>query len=183
MYNADRLTAKRGGALALALLILLLPVMGLAQPAPDPLTITAAWTGTDGTPQTAQSVAVIYPQYPNSYWLYVPQEAVSLDASLSITDNYAAYPGGFNLPQGQLLSQLGYVDAGTVLNDMPVFFQGLDAMGQPVADFMLFISTVAPTPEPPPEVTAEPTPVPPATVSVRYLDQSSMADLMGATTQ
>ena len=179
MNHARRFNISRGGALFLALMMLLSPVMGLAQPPLDPITIAASWTGADGSAQTANSVLVTYEGYQNTYWLYLPMEAVQADAAVTVTDNYpGTYPGGFTLPQGQPLSMLGYIDAGAGLSQQPVYFQALDANNMPMADFTLYVSTLAPTPEPPQPVE---TPVPqPLNIPVRYVDQNTGAELMPA---
>ena len=177
MNHAQRfLTLKPAGALLLAMIMLFSPLTGLAQPVQMPLTINAAWTGADGAAKTATASLVPYPGYENAYWLHLPEEAVQMDAALSIADNTGMYPGGFTLSQNQPVSMLGYIDAGVALTDTPIMFQGLDANGAPIQDFRLFISSMADTPEAP-----QPTAALPVDVTVHYVNAADGSMLLNDT--
>ena len=145
-----------------------------AQPDFPPVSIVASWADSNGNPQQAMAQQLSFPGYENAYWLYLPQEAVQADAMLSFADNYGQYPGGFTQPNGTPLSLLDFEEAGSDLSQEPVYFQGLDANGAPLADFMLYISTQAEIPAPP---TAEN-----AVVFVRYLDRVGDAELLPSQT-
>ncbi|MGI6214873.1 MAG: hypothetical protein ACOYIT_03215, partial [Christensenellales bacterium] len=145
-----------------------------AQPDFPPVSIVASWADSNGNPQQAMAQQLSFPGYENAYWLYLPQEAVQADAMLSFADNYGQYPGGFTQPNGTPLSLLDFEEAGADLSQEPVYFQGLDANGEPLADFMLYISTQAEIPAPP---TAEN-----AVVFVRYLDRAGDAELLPSQT-
>ncbi len=177
MNHARRtISVKSASTLLLALMMLFSPLMGLAQPAQGPLTVTAAWTGADGTAKTATAFPVPYAGYENAYWLHLPEEAIQMDAALSILDNTGMYPGGFTIPQGQPVSMLGYIDAGIALIDTPVLFQGLDANHAPLQDFRLFISSMADTPEAP-----QPTAASPVSVPVHYVNAADGTPLLNDT--
>ena len=178
MNHAHRLlTWRSAGALLLAMIMLCSCLPAMAQPVQTPLTVAASWTSPDGSSQTTVATLVPYPGYENAYWLHLPEEAVQVDAALSITDNTGLYPGGFTLPQGQPISALGYIDAGVALTDTPILFQGLDMNGAPVQEFKLFISTMADTPEAP-----LPTEASPVSVPVHYVNAADNTPLMEGTT-
>ncbi len=154
-------------SLFICALLALLPA-NAAQVDLPPVSVTASWVDSQGAPQQAVAQQLSFPGYENAYWLYLTQEAVQADAELSFTDNYGYYPGGFTQPDGTPLSMLGFTEAGMDLSQEPVYFQGLDADGMPVADFMLYISTQAEIPAPP---------VAPAVVTVRFVDSATGSDI------
>ena len=178
MTNALRSSLpRRLSALLLALLMALGSLVALAAPVTDPVSFTLSWTGADGQPQTQTALAVPYPDYAGSYWLYAPAEAISQSPVLLLSDNFAQYPGGFSIPSGQPLANLPYVDAGGSLQQgaMPVY--AYDASNNVLATFQLYISTMAPEPEAPvAEVTPLPE-VPKASVIVRFVDAASMIEI------
>ncbi|NLD33696.1 MAG: hypothetical protein GX653_02180, partial [Clostridiales bacterium] len=151
---------QRAAALALALLMLLGPLVSLAEPQPpiDPVSFTLSWTGADGTPKTQQALLVPYAEYPNSYWLYADAEAVAQNALLHISDNFGQYPGGFSIPNDQPIGNLMRPDAGTAPapeNAVPV--QAFDQSGNVLMTYTLFVSGQTDQPLPP---TVLPTEVP-----------------------
>ena len=159
---------RRAAALILSLLMLLGPLVSLAVPATDPVSFLITWMGADGAPRTQAALPVAYAGYEGSYWLFVDPEALTAQAVLTITDNFAQYPGGFSIPSGLPLSGQVYQDAGNslLLGAIPVY--AYDGGGNVLATYQLYISTLAPEPVAP-EVLA--------TVGIRFVDAASGLDV------
>ena len=101
---------RRFSCLLLALLMFLchVPFGALADDQP-PFVFALSWTEGE-TPMEALSGIVNEHGYEGSYWLYVPGNALSADATLEIRDTYAQY-ASFSPASGTPLSQLFYTDA------------------------------------------------------------------------
>ena len=163
-YNSLR----RAAALILSLLMLLGPLVSLAVPATDPVSFLITWTGADGAPRTQAALPVAYAGYEGSYWLFVDPEALTAQAVLTITDNFALYPGGFSIPSGLPLSGQVYQDAGNSLLQGAIPVYAYDGGGNVLATYQLYISTQVSEPVAP-EVLA--------TVNIRFIDAVSGLDV------
>ncbi|NLB38294.1 MAG: hypothetical protein GX810_03470, partial [Clostridiales bacterium] len=190
MKFASQATIRRLAAWAMSLMILLTPALGWAMPIQLPVEARLDWTAPDGTPKTALATQVPYPGYENALWLYVEAEAIEQDATLSLTDTFGQYLGGFALVDGRRLdtglplSNLPYTDAGMAPADMYLEILAFPAPDQLPVSYQLYFSLMAEQPEPPlttPEVTAEPTQAPDAQVSVFYVDESGNPIVEGST--
>ena len=118
-----------------------------------------------------QAAPLYAPGYEDSFWLYVPWDALAADARLSAGDTWGQFSrvilsSGQDLSgEGLPLSQLGYIDAGAEpgMNYLDVF--AVDTMGQTAGACRLFISTVTDMPLISPVVN-------PITVSVACMDEN-----------
>ncbi|HHU02992.1 MAG TPA: hypothetical protein GXZ91_07700 [Christensenellaceae bacterium] len=162
------------------LLLLLSLVMATgafaAQPTAE-IIINIHWTDSEGNPQVTQAQPIMYPGYENAYWLYISEEALQ-NATVEITDFNGIYKGGFNLQNGTPL--LNVLEQGTsqALEDIPVYFQGLDEIGNILKDFSLYVSTFVELP-PPPVATPEPQKT---QITVRYVDIANNNNLLNPQT-
>ncbi|MHC1786669.1 MAG: MucBP domain-containing protein [Christensenellales bacterium] len=181
MTNAvNQNPSRRAAALLIALLLALSPLMAVTASPADPVSFLLKWNAADGTQRTQMALPVAYAEYPGSYWLYVEQEALSQGAILDLLDNFGQFPGGFSIPSGQPLGNLPFVDAGSALGQNAVTVYGFDGSGNVLATYQLYISLVAPQPEPPavlPTEAPQPTAPPAATVAIRYVDAATMQDI------
>ncbi|NLC33274.1 MAG: hypothetical protein GX781_08255, partial [Clostridiales bacterium] len=172
MINAKRTHfTQRLAALFLALFLGLSPMATLAMAPMNPVDFTLSWTADDGSPMTAAAVPLTFPDYPNSFWLYLDDQTFNKDPILHISDNFSQYAGGFSVPNDQPVSSLFSPDAGqSPSEDNFVLVQALDASGNPAAEYRLYISRQTAQPLPPEE---EPQIIPDATVSIHYVDQDN----------
>jgi type II secretory pathway pseudopilin PulG len=176
MVRANNCVKNRMLAVALALLLILSPILSIAEPM-LPIQITVTWTDGQGQPQSATATGIFYEGYENAFWLYLPPEVMQAsDAVITLTDMTGQYVGGFSI-DGFPLSALEAEDAGTSLTEhLPVSFMGYDGQGTPIGQFSLYVSTVAQVPDAP-TLTPEPQP---ATVTIRLIDSGTGYELATA---
>ena len=99
-------------AAVLAVLLVLTQALALASPAQQEVGITLNYTRQDGSPVSEMAVPVPYARYENAFWLYISPEAqAAADASLTVSDLFARYPGGFSIQPGTPASTYYMSDA------------------------------------------------------------------------
>ncbi|NLA53281.1 MAG: MucBP domain-containing protein, partial [Clostridiales bacterium] len=134
----------------------------------NPVDFTLNWTADDGSAMTSLAMPLTFPDYPNSFWLYVDDQAFNKDAVLHIADNFAQYAGGFSVGNDVPVSSLFSIDAGqSPTQDNFVLVQALDASGNVAETYRLYLSRQTAEPQPPEE---EPQVIPAANVAIHYVD-------------
>ena len=165
-------SARRLAALLLSALLALAPLTGLASAYVPPLVFTLQWSEGEGVAQSDSSEVTVS-GYEGSYWLYVPQNALQVDAQLLVSDTYGRYSrvalaDGRDV-NGLSLSQLAYTDAGTELGMAYLDIYAYDGSGQVSDQARLYLSTQTDTPAAPQPQVIE------TQVPVRYYDAMSGA--------
>ncbi len=170
MKNGEKVHAGRLTAMAIALFLFVASVALATGPEVQPL-VSLTYSPDSGIPVTLEAMPFAYEGAEGAYWLYLPPEAVHYLASaiLQIQDETERYAGGFSPASGQLLSDLGFENAGSSpLHAVPIEYHALDERGEAVAVFWVFVSIEAQEPELP---TEEPSS---ATVMLRYFDEDGV---------
>ena len=156
---------RKGIALMTALILALLPALGLAAVESD-LSIALLW----GEGEMAYASRVSYEGYSDCYWVQVPSEALG-GLTLQISDPNGWYTG-FSPANGEML--LVPEDAGSSLTAQSVMIEVYTADNSLAGTVYLYVSSYAPYPDMP-YVEAEPTEQPPvedARVLIHYVDEN-----------
>ncbi|MBQ9264791.1 MAG: MucBP domain-containing protein, partial [Clostridia bacterium] len=167
---------KRVAAWAIALVMALLPLAGLADVRGD-LSIGLQW----GDGEATWASRVSYDGYQDCYWAQVPEEALG-SLTLLISDPSGAY-GSFVPGNGEMVAVAG--DAGSSLSSQPMSIDVYEAQGGYAGTVYLYVSSVAAYPDSPQQVVVE-TPVPPVepvNVIVHYVDIETGAPVATDTVQ
>ena len=158
---------QKGAALALALILVLLPLAGLAD-VDSELDILLQW----GEEETAYAYRVGFDGFQDCYWAQVPQEALD-GLTLDISDASGQYTA-FNPASGETIA---VPDAGEGLDGTYTAIDVFAQDGSYAGQIYLYVSTFTSYPAEPealPVETPEPTepPVEPALVTLHYVDES-----------
>jgi len=156
--------------LALALL-LLWGFSATAAMAPQPINLALEYSQADGSHGMILAEPIPYPGYEDAYWLAVSAEAqADPSASLTLDDPLGLYPGGFSIPQGVAAANYYMFDGEGALDGPYYEFYGLDAEGNSLATYRLFLSLSALEPLPPEETEPPVEPVQPVDITIQYVD-------------
>ncbi len=138
------------------------------------LTFEVTYTDAQGVSQTAYPIPVSYAGYEGSYWVNVPQEAMTNGLTLVLEDTIGQFKA-FSPASGTVIYPS---EAGSTLTEsLPFDIMCMDANGQVVYMLHLYVSTVAAEPEAPQETQAPVVSPQVVTVYFRTLDNGSVMDV------